>query len=643
SWLHDFYDADQVFVLDGDDRPLYAAASGVSLPTSAWGQVSAQVAPLLPGVRARAGRYDHLTFRRASGEGGLARGYDAAAFAMLGGRPVFVVVAPILPDFGTAAIDPRRAALLVSVYNVDTAFLAGLSRSVLVADMTLADWTSEAQPKLLTIPLVNGAGQPIAAVEWKPLRPFLSLMADLLPLAGGGLMALGFAGILAGLHIRQTSRKLVETRFEADHDPLTGLANRRRLTAALEATIEAGEPVGLLFADLDRFKEINDGWGHEAGDDVLASTGRLIAAAFPDRLCARIGGDEFVVMLPGDDRAALRAAGAVLLATLCRSAEVRGIEVALGGSVGFALAPADARSATELLRRADLALHTAKSRGKGRVVGFQPELEQDIHDRRTLEAELRRAIAEERIGVVYQIMVDAETRVPTGVEALARWRREDGRDVPPARFIPVAEESGLIGDLCRHVLRTACRDALRWGKLPVSVNLSPAQFRSDDIVADVRAVLDETRLPPERLRLEITEGVIVRDPETARGILDRLRDAGVGLALDDFGTGYSSLAYLRRFAFDALKLDRGFIDELDFGGEALTLVEAIVSLGHALGLKVVAEGVETERQIDLLRRAGCDELQGNLLGPPMARSAVDAALGAEPKVVAFPGSQQSRA
>jgi|GEM_PF-7011283 len=629
EWLHAFYEADRVFVLNPDDQPVYANAKGVRLPVDSYAPVAAQAAPLVARVRARSGAY-----RPAGAEstvrGNLTRGYDAASFAIVDGRPVYLVVAPILPDFGRVRVAPDRYTLLVSVFDVDQAFLAELSQTLLIERMSLAGWPAEADPGIAELVLRNGSGQRVAMLHWRTQSHIGNVVGRLLPFALAVLLVMTAAAALVFRFIRRATIDLSQTRHEARHDDLTGLANRRLLAERLAAALAARDErdgVVLLFIDLDRFKDVNDIWGHEAGDCVLRTAARRIRRVFPDATVARFGGDEFVVLLASSDLDSARSLGGAVLKALSEPYLINGVEVTMPGSVGIAAAPEHGDGADELMRRADLALYQAKSRGRGRVLAFEPSMDDDVQNRRRIEAELRRAIEADAIEILYQPKVCARTHRVVGVEALARFTDSAGRRVMPTLFVPIAEESGLIAALGERVLRTACADAARWdGDVGVAVNLSPLQFRNDEIIDQVAEVLRLSRLAPGRLTLEITETMLVKDPDAARRRLDALRAMGVKIALDDFGTGYSSLVYLQRFKLDGLKIAQGFLDGLAPDTDAMTVLSSIVTLGHALGLTVVAEGVETTPQIELLKRAGCDEFQGNIFAEPMGRAVLESTL-----------------
>ncbi len=370
--------------------------------------------------------------------------------------------------------------------------------------------------------------------------------------------------------------------------------------------------------DLDGFKEINDTLGHHAGDELLVAVAQRLKETVRDEgLVARLGGDEFAVMLPGMGIDAAVLLARRVIAAVQRVMVLQGATLSIGASIGIASAPLHGNGTIELVRRADIALYAAKRRGRGQAVLFDREMEVDVRHRRYLERDMRAALLTGEFQLAYQPIVAADGQQTLGVEALLRWKSISRGMVSPADFIPVAEETGFIIKLGAWALQRACIEAVALDIRFVSVNLSPVQMRSKDIVAVVADALKTSGLPPERLVLEITEGVLIDRAHEALAIIRELQGLGVSLALDDFGTGYSSLAYLTRFPFNKLKMDRAFVDTLGRDSDAATIVHAIISLGRALGMTVVAEGVETREQHRFLRAAGCHEMQGYLFAKPM--------------------------
>jgi diguanylate cyclase (GGDEF)-like protein len=437
--------------------------------------------------------------------------------------------------------------------------------------------------------------------------------------------------------VTERERLTADLAHQAFHDSLTGLANqalfRNRVEHALTRADRHGTSLAVLFLDLDNFKTANDSLGHRAGDEVLvAVAGRLEGCLRGTDTAARLGGDEFAVLMEDVDGEsdALEVARR-MIGALDEPLTAAGREVFVGASVGIAFGSAGT-GADQLLRNADLAMYTAKRRGKGRAQVFEPAMHAAAVERLEVEAELRRALDRGGLTLHYQPIVALDTGRTCGVEALVRWPRPDGDLLSPAMFIPLAEETGLIHELGRQVLVQACTQTRRWQlghpdhrDLTVSVNLSPRQLTDDRLLEDVRTALGVSGLPAGSLVLEITEGAMMHDDVTAMAKLDQLRALGVRIAVDDFGTGYSSLSYLRRLPLDILKIDRAFVTAIGSeGGESM--LETIVSLAHALKLRTVAEGVETADQAEVLARLGCDLAQGYHLARPVAPERLEAML-----------------
>jgi diguanylate cyclase (GGDEF)-like protein len=414
---------------------------------------------------------------------------------------------------------------------------------------------------------------------------------------------------------RRAERRIVHM---AHHDALTGLPNRVLFHQRLAEAAASGTGLGLLMLDLDHFKLVNDTLGHPAGDALLREVAeRLRACLGPGGLVARLGGDEFAI-LGEAGRDALLALADRIIAALGRPFALEGQDVAIGVSIGIALAPEHGDDPDGLLRKADTALYAAKADGRRTRRLFEPAMDAALQGRRALERDLRAAIAAEALEVHYQPLLATGSLAVTGCEALARWRHPERGFVSPGEFIPVAEETGLIAPLGEWVLHQACREAAGWpGAVRVAVNLSPAQFRTPDLVGTVARALSESGLDPARLELEITEQVLLAETKANLAVLHRLRALGVRIAIDDFGTGYASLSYLQAFPFDKIKIDRSFTAALGREAAAVAIVQAVIGLGASLGITTLAEGVETEGQLASLRRSGCGEVQGFLFSRPV--------------------------
>ncbi|HSP24734.1 MAG TPA: EAL domain-containing protein [Saliniramus sp.] len=419
----------------------------------------------------------------------------------------------------------------------------------------------------------------------------------------------------------------------AGRDPLSGLPNRLLFGERLDQELENLRPdedgLSLMFLDLDRFKEVNDTYGHQAGDELIKQVARRLLTVLrgADTL-SRFGGDEFAIIQAGvkcDDDAQDLAKR--ILQALTAPFDLGGSAVNVGVSIGIALAPRDGMDRETLMRLADTALYEAKSEGRNRFSFFIERMDEAIRMRKVVGDDLREAIMNNALAVHYQPIYSAAGDRIVSLEALVRWNHPEHGMIPPAKFIPLAEQSGLVIPLGEWVLRRVCRDGHRWPGVRMAVNVSPVQFRQRDFVRDVLAIVQEAGFDPSRLELELTEGVVVEDADAAEAAIMQLRAHGFHLALDDFGSGYSSLIYLRRFAFDKIKIDRSFLESMEATGESAILVHSIVHLGRALGLTVTAEGVETKEQHRFLQALGCHELQGYLFSRPVPSAEIDELLG----------------
>ena len=433
---------------------------------------------------------------------------------------------------------------------------------------------------------------------------------------------------------QQADRRI---RFLANHDGLTGLTNRRYLNEKLERALAVlpvrGDSLAVHFIDLDRFKEVNDTLGHDAGDFLLKTAAtRLRAVIRTGDVVARQGGDEFVVLQSGvADRSQAETFAQRLVAALTAPVQFKEHEIRATVSIGVAIAPQDGDAPERLIKSADLAMYKAKAEGRDCIRFFMPEMDTELRARIQIERAIRDAVLRERFVLHYQPLFEMSDRRLIGFEALIRMPAEDGTLIPPAVFIPVAEDLRLINKIGEWVLREACRTAATWPEhLTVAVNLSPAQFAAGSVSAIVAAALEETALAAHRLELEITESLLMGNSEVTLAELQKLKAMGVAIVMDDFGTGYSSLSYLWRFPFDKIKIDRSFMQ--GFGGsdrDAETVVKTIIALGRELKMRVTVEGVETAKQAAFLDRADGDQAQGFFFGRPIPAADVSASILAD--------------
>jgi diguanylate cyclase (GGDEF)-like protein/PAS domain S-box-containing protein len=417
-----------------------------------------------------------------------------------------------------------------------------------------------------------------------------------------------------------TERRQAEARIMhmARHDALTDLPNRVLFREKMEQTLARGENLAVLFLDLDRFKTVNDSLGHPIGDALLcAVTKRLQRAVRGTDTVARLGGDEFAIVQMGAEPSQASELAGRIIQAVSEPFDISGHQVVIGVSIGIAVAPADGEQPDQLLRNADMALYRAKSEGRGTYHFFQAEMDAQMQARHVLELDLRKALLAGEFEMYYQPIVELSSGRVTSFEALIRWNHPTRGLVPPNDFIPVAEEIGLIVPLGDWVLRQACRDAVSWpGRLSVAVNLSAAQFRNQTLALSVVSALGASGLSADRLELEITETVLLQDDRSVIETLHQIRELGVRISMDDFGTGYSSLSYLRSFPFDKIKIDRSFTRELGKKDDCIAIIRAVARLGSNLGMVTIAEGVESEDQLEILRAEGCTHAQGYLFSPP---------------------------
>jgi len=465
------------------------------------------------------------------------------------------------------------------------------------------------------------------AVDQSAAAALTNLALTVVTLTTSLLIVMGFSvpAAIASRRIRERWLAEDQIRYLAMHDSLTGLPNRLQFHQHLDRAVARAKRHGHLMAvlglDLDRFKDVNDTLGHATGDALLAEvSARLKESVREVDLVGRLGGDEFAIVAedleaPED---AMRLARRVCTA-LAEPYHVNGHEVTTSASIGIAIGPLDREAPDVLLKNADLALYRAKEDGRNTFRFFEPAMDAALQKRRRLENDLRNALRKNQLYLDYQPQFDLDTGRLTGYEALVRWWHPGEGEIPPATFLPIAEETGLIVPLGDWILKTACSYATTWpSDTRLAVNLSPAQFKTQDVYGLVRRVLSETGLEPQRLELEITEGIILQNTDSVLETLTRLDQLGVSIAMDDFGTGYSSLSYLTRFPVKKIKIDRSFIDTLGTSEQTSAIVSSIVGLGQSLNVTITAEGVETEGQAAMLRKWGCDQVQGFYYGKPEA-------------------------
>jgi diguanylate cyclase (GGDEF)-like protein/PAS domain S-box-containing protein len=519
----------------------------------------------------------------------------------------------IVKDAGLRYMLLNRAA--EAYLGVDRSAMLGKTAEEVLPKSTVATINQHDQ-KLID------SGEPIFADEHAIVTPGNGLRivtATRLPIKGED----GKMQYLISVIHDVTERKRSEARIAhmANHDALTDLPNRVAFNECIAATLEiataSGESFGVLSGDLDRFKAVNDVFGHAMGDALLSEVAARLEIACQGAFLAHLGGDEFAVITPtGPQPGTAEALADRLTEALDIDIDIEGQTLRAGLTVGIAIFPQDGRDAATLVANADAALFRAKAEARGSIRFFEPAMDKALREKRALQQDLSTAIARNEIELHYQPQAHIDGEI-SGFEALVRWYHPSHGPISPGTFIPLAEESGTIVPLSEWVLRTACREAASWPRpLRISINLSPVQFQHGNLPKLLHEILLDTGLAPDRIELEITEGVLIGDFERALSILRQLKNLGLRIAMDDFGTGYSSLSYLQSFPFDKIKIDRSFVANLGRSQQAAAIVRAVIALGRGLDLPVVAEGVETEGQLKFLAGEHCNEIQGYLIGKP---------------------------
>jgi diguanylate cyclase (GGDEF)-like protein/PAS domain S-box-containing protein len=733
SYIYDTFGFEYSFVINSDDRTIYAQIDGARADADAFAELSGGLDVLIARARAGRGRNDQPPD-------------PATGLLMAGDQVVAAAVSPFSPEQGSKLhLPPGRRFVLVFVTRLGTEFLTQLEADFSLQRVRIG--TPPTANPAARIPLVSPAGQELAILTWMPHQPGRRLLVWLTPALLVALMVfLGFTDLalrnvrraaavirdgearfrdmaeassdwlwetdaelrvafvserfatitglspktilgrpltellhpaedrerwqrhLADLAAREPFRGLLccleegvgrahtlrvagkpivdangrfcgyrgaatdittelhaqtQAQFLARHDPFTGLANRLLLQERLQQTIaECRRRHGvaaLLCLDLDDFKDVNDRLGHAAGDVLLKIyTGRLAACVREIDTVARLGGDEFAVLQVGiEDLTDVEGLADRLLAEIARPFDLDGQEALVTMSIGVALIPADADTQQTLLQNADIALYRAKSEGGNRCRFFEAGMDARLRERKALEADLRSAPENDELEVYYQPLINLRDARISGIEALVRWHHPTRGLIHPPEFIDLAEQTGLIMPIGEWVLKTACAQVAAWPDVRIAVNLSAVQFRHADLVSAVRSALERSGLAPGRLELEVTESILLEDPQESLLMLLQLKDLGVRVAIDDFGTGRSSLGDLRTFPFDKIKIDRSFVRDLDQGRGAEAIIKAVVTLGKGLGIEVCAEGVERVDQLAQLADDGCDEVQGYLFCKPI--------------------------
>ena len=644
QWLETFYNAEIVVVFGAGDQTAYLRSrnEGEALPAD----LAAELAPALDILRGRSTGQPHRVILVTPRDWSKPANAVALIQSFLG-QPA-IVAAVAIGEETNAANGSNGVPIVASVKYIDDRLLAKIGGRLRVDGLRMADPTADpvADPMVARIAgaaattaddrlieLSDAQGTAIARLVWRPKRPGGAVIMSVVPFVAIALVAFAMLIVFIMRHLQRTTAAIAagerQLRHLALHDPVCGLPNRiyfaERLERAIAEVRGGGLTAAVFYIDLDHFKDVNDTLGHHIGDELILNvTRRLSQIMREDDLVGRLGGDEFaIIMTCASDNYSLQAIAERILGAICAPFIVSGHALNIGASIGIAVIDSSTEDARDILRYADMALYRAKNEGRNRACIYDAAMDADLSNRKLLEGALRQAIKNQELHVVYQPIVNPSGKRLLGVEALARWIHPVYGEVPPVRFIPIAEHSGLIVELGEYILRRACMDGRNWPGLTVSVNVSPLQFRRPDFVEAIERILGETTFEPNRLELELTESTLLGNLENAELSMLRLKGIGVCFALDDFGTGYSSLLYLRRFPFDKLKIDSSFVRSIEKAADAAAIVHAVVSLGRGLGMKVTAEGVETADQHLFLRAAGVHSMQGYRFGRPVTAAEID--------------------
>lgn len=630
TWMHTFYGMDELYLLDGHNEAFYAFADGEIRATDTFASRSELLRPLIARLREKIANGDGPP--PDSGQ----QSVGVTEFMFVGTHPAVVGVKPIISDSLDDPPPPDGTVLHVAIRYVEGAVLDGMSKSYGLDDFSVEPALTghDDRPRII---VKDSKGRAILDFHWLPYQPGKRLLVSLSPILAlvTGALFIGMLLLLSISYRRQVDRRRSEAhiRYLATHDLLTGLGNRAACEEAADhmvADVEAQPPedqAAFLFMDIDRFKQVNDLYGHQTGDTVLIEFAKRVLAVTPEHAALyRVGGDEFTMLVPRCQPLEIEDLCAHIIDSMSTPILCGDSRVFAGASIGVAFSPLHGTDRSELNRKADVALYDAKTSGRGRFSIFGIQMDETIQNRGRLEVALREAMIDmSQMTIHYQPKFSRDGHTIHGVEALLRWTHRDSGAISPSVFIPVAESAGLIGKLGTWVLERACRQALDWPIDHLAVNVSPKQLEDAGFVETVLDVLKRTGFPPERLELEITETVLTG--AVALSNIERLVALNISIAIDDFGTGSSTFERLREISFDRIKIDRSFVRNIRQSRGDAEIVQAMVTLAHARGLQTTAEGVETAEQMEVLCALGCDELQGYLLGRPMSAEALSALFG----------------
>ena len=633
NYLYTFNGFSHVFVVDGAAHAFYAAVNGERTGVAAYVPFKSVTDRLIPGLRQAETARGPIKPRLGKNNV-LISPIQSNAFARVGGQMYVITATLVQPDFGKNLPKGARAPITVAARPIDAMLLKAFSERYLLEGPLLVQPDFHADERQQVV-LHGHDGTPLAALSWVPAKPGTLLRQKLQgPLLVGVLLL-----ALLALGVVQRGAKIVHdliasekrSKHLAYHDLLTQLPNRAMLFEQLRISLGSCQPGGrqlaVICVDLDRFKEVNDKLGHHAGDLLIqAVAARLRTCCDQAGLIARLGGDEFVILHEVTSDAVLKVLPGRILAAISERVGTEYGWLEVGCSLGIAVIDNPSVEPSEALRWADVALYRSKQAGRNCMTVFEPEMDEALRSRLALEADLRAALQDGSLHMVYQPQVDHSGAI-TAVEALLRWNHLQRGAIPPGVFVPLAEETGAILALGEFVLRRVFSETHGWQQTRVAINISAVQLRATGFAALVTRLAAQAGIDPARYEIELTETALLRDDQAIFANVDALKRLGFSIALGDFGTGYSSLSVLQRFAVDRIKIDRSFVSGLDNTGEADALVKSMIKLARAMNLSVIAEGVETEAQRQRLVACGCREFQGHLIGMPLPADETSRLLG----------------
>jgi diguanylate cyclase (GGDEF)-like protein len=629
QWMQTYFQHDGAFIVSPKDDILLGFLDGQTDRHAAYARIADVVRPLIEKLRSRLARQDD------TGVEDHVLSIGESDIGSIGSRPAIISLKPIISDSGKIEQVPGQEFIHIAVRFLDGSFLNAIGRDYLFENLqfTRIGAVGDSQSRA---PLRTASGTLIGYLIWTPFRPGTAVLSSATPfLAGGAALLLALMGLLGALAWRR-SYHLIRSRRQLEHmahsDGLTSLPNRASFSRYLASVLpkrRPGDTVAVLYLDLDRFKEVNDTLGHPIGDALLVEVAARLKETIGQSagMVARVGGDEFTVAVTTADAEAIERLCEALIAVVRRPFFIQEHPITIGLSAGVAIAAEDCSDASELTRKADIALYHAKAAGRNRYAIFGAHMDEVVRVRREMEQDLRMALeGSQQINVHYQPVYSAKDQVLRGVEALVRWRHPQKGSIPPDIFIPVAEETRLIEPLGELVLREACFAAVNWRDLTVAVNASAIELRNETYAGRVLSILHAAGLDPTRLEIEITESALADNSGHCERNIAALRAIGIRFALDDFGTGFSSFGRLQSLDVDRIKIDKCFVDGFGKPGGNEEIVRAMIKLAQAKGLRTTAEGIETPEQNAVLQRLGCDDVQGYLLSRPMPAEAIDAML-----------------